>query len=461
MNTKTAQKPLTGIMSKYDVQVPRYTSYPTVPYWQKEMPQVKEWSDHLSRMFGLYNDDGGISLYIHLPFCESLCTYCGCNKRITVNHQVEEGYIGSLLKEWSMYLDLFGRSPRISEIHLGGGTPTFFSSENLSVLLRGILDKSELLPGAELGFEAHPNNTTTQHLAVLADLGFRRISIGVQDFDVRVQQLINRRQTFERVEEVTREARQLGYDSINFDLIYGLPQQRPESIEDTMKKVALLRPDRIAFYSYAHVPWKSPGQRGYSEADLPAGEAKRALYELGKTLLLKAGYREIGMDHFALPSDTLYRSMEKGKLHRNFMGYTNSQAKVLIGLGASSISDAWSCMVQNARSVEQYQEIISKGELPIVKGHVLSGEDSILRQHILNLICRYETSWRNPQLQTPFLEKSRELLAGMQDDGLVELSAEGAAVTETGKMFIRNICTAFDARLHARLPDTRVFSRSV
>ena len=449
------------IISKYNVQVPRYTSYPTVPYWQAEMPAVHEWTSRLKRMYDASNEQSGISLYVHLPFCESLCTYCGCNKRITVNHGVEKTYIDALLKEWSLYRELFGTTPNIREIHLGGGTPTFFSPEHLQQLIAGLLQQSHVPKDAEFGFEAHPQNTSWQHLETLSQLGFKRLSLGVQDFDPNVQKRINRIQTFEQVREVTENARKLGYTSVNFDLIHGLPQQQPASIQDTIEKVCSLKPDRIAFYSYAHVPWKSPGQRGYSEADLPKGAAKRKLYDLGKSLLLSAEYHEIGMDHFALESDSLYKAMKAKKMHRNFMGYTTADSKVLLGLGTSSISDAWTCMVQNFKTVEQYQECVNQGKLPVFKGHALSSEDVVLRQHILNLICQYETNWQDPQMRTPFLENNQQLLKEMEQDGLVILASDQIEVTEIGKMFIRNVCTAFDARMHVARPEGQVFSQAV
>ena len=450
-----------NLIEKYNVPVPRYTSYPTVPYWQTEQLSVHQWTDRLKKTYDQCNEQSGISLYIHLPYCESLCTYCGCNKRITVNHAVEETYIDTLLKEWTLYLQLFGSKPNIREIHLGGGTPTFFSPENLRALIVGIVGKGAVMDDAEFSFEAHPNNTTYQHLETLKELGFNRLSLGVQDFDLNVQRMINRIQSYEQVTEVTENARKLGYTSVNFDLIYGLPQQNLHSIKDTIEKVTLLEPDRIAFYSYAHVPWKSPGQRGYSDDDLPTGEAKRELYELGKELLHSAGYQEIGMDHFSRESDSLYKAMKENKMHRNFMGYTTTDTKILVGLGVSSISDSWTCLAQNVKTLEGYQEAVNKGEFPIFKGHALSEEDLILRQHILNLICGYETSWEQTENYTPFLKQSATLLKELESDGLVIAMPHKVQVTDVGKMLIRNICTAFDARMHANLPQTSLFSQAV
>lgn len=452
---------MTSLVDKYNVAVPRYTSYPTMPFWDKEVPSQSKWKELVIETFRLTNLEDGISIYIHLPFCESLCTYCGCNTRITINHSVESPYVLAVLKEWKMYLDLFESPPRIKEIHLGGGTPTFFSPENLQLLLKGILEKAELCQGAELSFEAHPNNTKREHLEALYQVGFERLSLGVQDFDPKVQDVINRIQTVEDVRRVTRQARELGYTSINYDLIYGLPFQTKESIINTVKEVRELRPDRIAFYSYAHVPWMKPGQRKFTEEDLPSGEEKRALYELGRSLLEEAGYIEVGIDHFALPNDGLFDAMHNRKLHRNFMGYTTNTTKLLIGLGASSISDSWTGFVQNEKKVEDYYKRLDLGELPFFKGHVLNEEDLVLRKHILQLMCNFYTSWNEPKEQTPALFKGLERLKELEKDGLVNLLDNAIVVTEVGKPFLRNICYALDARAEHQELEGPKFSKAI
>ena len=315
---------MANLISKYNVAAPRYTSYPTVPYWDAIPPTTDQWLKSVKFSFDSSNDKDGISIYIHLPFCERLCTYCACNTRITVNHAVELPYLKSILKEWSMYQAVFIDKPRIKEIHLGGGTPTFFSSGNLKLLIEGILSNSEVCDDAEFSFEAHPDNTESSHLQILYNLGFRRVSFGIQDFDPKVQDVINRFQSYEQVHNIVESARKIGYTSINFDLIYGLPMQTRATIIDTINKVKLLKPDRIAFYSYAHVPWLKPGQRKFTELDLPVDAEKRKLYEIGKEMFNEAGYVEIGMDHFALKTDSLYKASQSGKLHRNFMGYTHN-----------------------------------------------------------------------------------------------------------------------------------------
>ncbi|MGD1890630.1 MAG: coproporphyrinogen-III oxidase family protein [Cyclobacteriaceae bacterium] len=268
----------TSLIRKYNVPGPRYTSYPTVPYWNENPPTESEWKFHVHQTYQETKRQG-ISLYIHLPYCESLCTYCGCSTRITVNHDVELPYIDALLREWSMYVDTLNDAPLIQEIHLGGGTPTFFAPAHLEQLIQGITALGQLSDTAELSFEAHPNNTSPVHLRTLYRLDFRRLSLGIQDFDTEVQRTINRIQTYEQVQQVTELARQIGYTSVNYDLIFGLPRQTLETVRRTIQQTVQLRPDRIAFYSYAHVPWMKPAQKSF-EDHLPTNDTNLELYEL-------------------------------------------------------------------------------------------------------------------------------------------------------------------------------------
>ncbi|HWV32212.1 MAG TPA: oxygen-independent coproporphyrinogen III oxidase [Dyadobacter sp.] len=450
------------LLFKYNIPGPRYTSYPTVPYWQKTPPAVGKWKELVQDAFSVSNRKEGISLYIHLPFCESLCTYCGCNTRITVNHAVESKYIQAVLKEWKMYCELFGaEKPIIRELHLGGGTPTFFSPANLVKLVNGLLSNALIHDDARFGFEAHPGNTTDAHLEALYSVGFRRISIGVQDFNPVVLAIINRHQTFEQVKQLTLKAREIGYTSVNYDIVYGLPQQKNCSMMETMLRVIRLKPDRIAFYSYAHVPWIKPGQRSYTEKDLPDADHKIAIYETGRNALELAGYEDIGMDHFALRSDELYKAATEERLHRNFMGYTDTRTQLLIGLGASSISDSWWGYAQNEKKVEDYYKKLAANELPIFRGHELSREDLILRKHILRLMTNFETSWGSTSEVCMELYQALERLSEMEFDGLVEVEPFRLRITEKGKAFVRNVCMAFDARLWADLPQTTLFSQTV
>lgn len=451
-----------SLVQKYNVPGPRYTSYPTVPYWEEKIFSGKIWQDTFIRSFKESNASEGISLYIHLPFCESLCTFCGCHKRITKRHEVENPYIEAVLKEWNLYCNLFSEKPIIKEIHLGGGTPTFFSPENLKTLINGIFLRAKRAEQHEFSFEGHPNNTTREHLKQLYDLGFRRVSFGVQDYNETVQKAIHRIQPFHNVAKVTFWAKEIGYTSVSHDLIFGLPFQTIENIVDTIEKTKSLSPDRLAFYSYAHVPWiKGNGQRGFKDDDVPKDDEKRRLYEIGKQLLTKKGYHEIGMDHFALKKDNMFSSFQTGKLHRNFMGYTSSKTQLMIGLGASSISDSWYGFAQNEKTIENYYARLEKSELPVFKGHLLTNEDLIIRKHILNLMCQFTTSWDDSHLYFKELPEVITQLSEMENDGLLVIQNNAITVTEKGKPFVRNICMAFDLRLKRKAPQTQLFSMTV
>lgn len=451
----------TSLIQKYDVPCPRYTSYPTVPYWDSLNFSKNKWKELTKEAFKIHGLSEGLSLYIHLPFCESLCTYCACNTRITVNHAVESPYIQALLAEWDQYLSLFGSKPTIKELHLGGGTPTFFSAANLKYLLESIFSKAHVSTQAELSFEGHPANTSYEHLSTLHSLGFRRVSFGIQDFDEKIQVIINRKQCFEQVQQVVNNARSIGYESINFDLVYGLPLQTVKSISETITQALVLRPDRIAFYSYAHVPWLKPGQRKYTEYDLPDKDSKRALYEKGLAMFTSAGYHDIGMDHFSLESDALYTSAQNKTLHRNFMGYTPHHTSMLIGLGCSAISDIGTAYAQNSKTVEKYCQEIAQGDLALFNGHIQSDEDKIMRRHINNLICNGATDWHQDSLQCTALFYCLSELAEMQAEGLVSLESYGIKILEAGKPFIRNICAKLDLRMQGQTQNASLFSKSI
>lgn len=451
-----------SLIQKYNVPGPRYTSYPTVPYWEEQNFSLEQWKQTLKKSFDESNQSEGISLYIHLPFCESLCTFCGCHKRVTKKHEMEQPYIQAVLKEWDLYCELLQEKPIIKEIHLGGGTPTFFSMAHLAQLIQGILAKADVAPVHEFSFEGHPNNTMREHLQGLYDLGFRRVSYGVQDYNETVQKAIHRIQPYENVKQVTEWAREIGYESISHDLVFGLPFQSLEDVLNTIEQTNSLLPDRLALYSYAHVPWiKGNGQRGFKDADVPKDAIKRECYEEGKKKLLAHGYHEIGMDHFALEKDAMYQSFQAGTLHRNFMGYTASKTQVMIGLGISSISDSWYSFAQNMKTIEEYYECLARNEIPVFKGHVLNQEDLIIRQHILNLMCSFSTSWGNPELRFPEIDEVLEQLEEMEQDGLIQFSDSSVTILEKGKPFVRNICMAFDLRLKQRVPENRIFSMTI
>ncbi|MFC5407830.1 oxygen-independent coproporphyrinogen III oxidase [Larkinella bovis] len=454
---------MSTLIQKYNVPGPRYTSYPTVPFWEPDSFSETAWIDQLQQRFSASHGEKGISLYIHLPYCESLCTFCGCNKRITKNHAVEQPYIDAVLAEWNLYCDLLPEKPRIAELHLGGGTPSFFQPENLKRLLDGLF-VSAIRPtdGFEYGWEGHPNNTTRAHLQVLYDYGFRRVSFGVQDYDPVVQRAIHRIQPFANVQQVTAWAREIGYTSISHDLVFGLPFQRIESIRQTVEQTLQLRPDRISFYSYAHVPWlKGNGQRGFRDEDLPSGDQKRALYETGRAMLEANGYSEIGMDHFALPHDSLYRAQQTGTLHRNFMGYTTQQTEVLIGLGVSAIGDTGTAFAQNEKEINAYLHRVQAGQLPLLRGHQLSGQDRFIRRQILNIICRSETRWQPDDWSEEEWEQLEPKLNDLSADGLITFDDGGLRVLPLGQPFLRNICMAFDVRLQRANATRNLFSQTV
>ena len=445
------------LLNKYNVPAPRYTSYPTVPLWDSDAFNLEGWINSLNRHPAKAEE--GISLYIHLPFCESLCTFCGCHKRITKNHAVEDDYIDAVIKEWELYLKELPYAPRITEMHLGGGTPTFFSPDNLVRLIKSILNTAETTNQTNFSFEGHPRNTTKEHLTKLYDLGFNRVSFGIQDFDPEVQIAINRIQSYDEVVKVTEEVREVGYQSINYDLIYGLPFQNISSIEKSIDLLTELRPDRIAYYSYAHVPWiKGTGQRKFTEKDLPTTEEKMAMYSLGKSKLGSLGYKEIALDHFALPQDELFKVFRAGKLHRNFMGYTECDSQVSIGLGVSSISDSWEGMAQNIKDLKTYYEMVSAEIIPVCKGHIRTEEDKIIRASINALMCQLETRLDE---DFPGYNDIINRLSDLFADDLIEFRDNTLLVTERGKPFLRNIAMSFDLRLWDNKPASQLFSMSV
>lgn len=443
--------------SKYNIPVPRYTSYPTVPFWDNEEFSIEGYNKTLQTAY--WSSSKEVSIYIHLPFCESLCTYCACNTRITKNHGVEDSYITHVLKEWDLYIKQLPDVPVIREIHLGGGTPTFFSAKNLERLISGIFKTSTVSPNASMSFEGHPANTTSHHLQLLHDLGFDRLSLGIQDFDLDVQRLINRMQSFEQVQKVTNEARSIGYTSINYDMVYGLPGQTIESLEETLSKISLLVPERVAYYSYAHVPTMRPAQKSFEE-HLPSDSLKLQFMKLGKMRLTKFGYHEIGMDHFVKPGDELMLARENDELHRNFMGYTPFTSQLLIGLGVSAISDSWAGFAQNEKTIENYYKRLDEDQLPVTKGHLLTREDLFFRKHILNLMCDFETCWNQHELMEFGLGIDFSLLNQLVDDELIEFSKNGIKVLPEGREKIRVICSALDAKLSTTMKSPQ-FSKSI
>ncbi|WP_413612663.1 oxygen-independent coproporphyrinogen III oxidase [Bdellovibrio sp. HCB-110] len=445
------------LLAKYDVPAPRYTSYPTVPYWETN-PTSDQWVQHLKTT--LQEKPGGWSLYLHIPFCESLCTFCGCNNIITKDHKREFPYVDLILKEWQLYVE---QVPELLEkplkhIHLGGGTPTFLSADALLQLLRPIMTRVKVdLNDFEGSIEVDPRRTTADQLKALRDLGFTRVSMGVQDFNPEVQRLVNRIQPFDITANLTKAARDMGYTSVNFDLIYGLAKQTPESIRETAKATVQLRPDRIALYSFALVPWIKPQQRLFKDEDLPKAAEKRELYEIARGILLEAGYVEVGMDHFALPTDNLCVAMNEKRLHRNFMGYTDQRTDVLLGMGVSSISETPYSFHQNEKVLPLYEAALNEGRLPTLRGHVLTKEDQVRREQILKLMTEFEVKFIDDAQEG----KSKEFLAEMLKDSLVEIRDHKLIVKEAGRPFLRNACVFFDERLKTKQPQTKIFSQSI
>lgn len=446
-----------NLLAKYDVPAPRYTSYPTVPYWETN-PTSEQWIQHLRAT--LQEKSGAWSLYLHIPFCETLCTFCGCNTIITKDHKKESPYVDMILKEWQLYLD---QVPELLEkplkhLHLGGGTPTFLSAQALHQLLKPILSRVKLDPQHfEGSIEVDPRRTTAEQLKALRELGFSRVSMGVQDFNPEVQRLVNRIQPFEITAGLTQAAREMGYTSVNFDLIYGLAKQTPESIRETAKATVQLRPDRIALYSFALVPWIKPAQRLFKDEDLPKAAEKRELYDIARGILLEAGYVEVGMDHFALPTDSLCLAMKEKRLHRNFMGYTDQRTDVLLGLGVSSISETPYSFHQNEKVLPLYEGAVNEGRIPTLRGHVLTEQDQVRREQILKLMTEFEVGFTDTIQEM----QSKEFLHEMLNDSLIEIHDHKLIVKDAGRPFLRNVCVFFDERLKSKQPQTKIFSQSI
>ncbi len=443
------------LFAKYDVPIPRYTSYPTVPQWHRS-PTPDEWLGSLGR--ALSQPDASLGLYVHLPFCESLCTFCGCNTVITRDHGRAGPYADRVLRELGLYLD---RLPALAnhpagQMHLGGGTPTFSAPEILARLIDGVFARIARDEGFEGSVEADPRVTTPAHLDVLAERGFTRLSLGVQDFNAETQRLVNRIQSVETVTRLLRHARERGFASVNFDLIYGLPGQTPDSMRVLADQVLALEPDRLAVYSFARVPWIKPAQRKFTDEQVPAGADKRALYETIRAPLLAAGYVELGLDHFARPADGLARAAAAGTMHRNFQGYTERRATVLLGLGVSAISETPDCYHQNEKVITRYERRIDRDEIPTLRGHLLSAEEARRRGQIVSLMTTFRAD-----LAPDEVADARRYLAPLVDDGLAVVTDDAVTVPAPGRPFLRNIAGLFDDHLRTSQPAGPLYSRAM
>jgi oxygen-independent coproporphyrinogen-3 oxidase len=430
------------LLERYREPVPRYTSYPAVMHWRTP-PATDAWTQDLGAT--LSAADARLSLYVHIPFCQSLCSFCGCNVRIVRNHALAEPYVDTLLREFALYrASLPGVPLTLGELHLGGGTPTFLPPGALDRLLDGLLQHCTVAPGADLAIEADPRNTTREQLQVLRRHGFDRLSLGVQDFDPRVQEIVNRVHDVETVRRVVDMAHELEIRSLSVDLIHGLPLQTPESLAHTFHSVAGLGPDRISFLPYAHVPWIKSSQRQYTEADLPEPHVRAQLFAMGRERMASFGMVEIGMDQYARGGDVLAAALASHSLHRNFMGFTASRTDALVGLGVSALGHGRANYAQNEKSLQQYESRLAAGELPLQRGHAMSPDDLRVRTHLWNLMCTSTTRVTAAERELAWWHLAQERLTGARRDGLVEMDANQISVTDTGRVFLRQLCAALD-----------------
>jgi oxygen-independent coproporphyrinogen-3 oxidase len=441
------------LLRQMDLAGPRYTSYPTADRFVEAFGQADYVQALEQRRAGL-SRGSALSLYIHIPFCESLCYYCACNKIVTRHHDRAQVYLRQLSRELDLHLAHLGGGQVLSQLHLGGGTPTFLSDEELRSLLSMVRRGFQMVPGGEYSIEVDPRTATPQRLALLAQLGFNRLSLGAQDFDPAVQQAVHRHQPAEQVFEQVAAARALGFESVNVDLIYGLPMQTPESFERTLGQVALLRPDRIALYAYAHLPERFKPQRRIQAVQLPGAAARISMFERSLQTFEQAGYVYIGMDHFALPDDALAVARRQGRLHRNFQGYTTQPECDLIALGVSAIGRVGATYSQNAKTLEEYYDLLDQGRLPVVRGLALSRDDLVRRIVIMALMCQGELQFE--ALETAFLidfnsyfAAELQALSVLQAQGLVRVGRSGITVTAHGWFFVRAVAMVFDRYLQA------------
>ena len=454
-----------ALLQRFDVAGPRYTSYPTADRFVEAFG-YDEYSAALAhRRSGAAAMALPLSVYVHIPFCESLCYYCACNKIITKHHERAEPYLRYLSREIDLHTAQLGIGQPVSQVHLGGGTPTFFNDRQLAELMDMLRRNFTLAPGGEYSIEVDPRTVDAQRLSVLHGLGFNRLSFGVQDFDPEVQKAVHRIQPAEQVFALVEAARGIGFESINVDLIYGLPRQTPESFQRTLAQVNQLRPDRIALYAYAHLPERFKPQRRILQADLPAAAGKVSMLAASLDALMGAGYVYVGMDHFALPEDALAIAKRQGRLHRNFQGYSTQPDCDLIGLGVSAIGKVGATYSQNAKTLEEYCDYLDQGRLPVVRGLALSRDDVVRRAVIMALMCQGELQFESIELAhlidfRSYFATELETLQTLQEQGLATVHSTGITVTEQGWFFIRAVAMVFDRYLQADRNRAR-FSRII
>ncbi|WP_338413257.1 oxygen-independent coproporphyrinogen III oxidase [uncultured Sphaerotilus sp.] len=445
-----------ALLARMDVPGPRYTSYPTADRFVEAFT-----AGHCAQALAQRGDLGGVggagapmSIYVHVPFCESVCYYCACNKIVTRDHSRVAAYLKALEHELDLVCQALGEAPQVSQLHFGGGTPTYLDDDELRHVVGMIASRVRLLPQGEHSIEIDPRTVTRDRLALLKDLGFNRVSFGVQDFDPAVQQAVHRVQPHAQVEALMRDARELGFESINVDLIYGLPRQTPESFERTVRQVALLRPDRIAMYGYAHLPTRFKPQRRIVNAELPSGADRVGMLAQALAGFVSHGYQYIGMDHFALPEDALAQAKRQGRLHRNFQGYSTQPDCDLIGLGVSAISRVGATYSQNAKTLDEYYDLLKGDALPVVRGLALTRDDLVRRAVIMSIMCHGRLSYESVALAhlidvRQYFAPELESLQDLARDGLVTLHEDGLEVTPLGWYFVRSVAMVFDRHLRA------------
>ena len=450
------------LLARYDKPGPRYTSYPTAVEFTEEVgADVYE-----RKLEEASRSDEPLSLYLHLPFCSHRCAFCGCHVVITTKHDVATDYLSVLHREIDLVADRLGDRLSVRQYHWGGGTPTFLTVEEMEALHRKVTSRFRIEPDAEVAIEVDPRVTSDEQLELLQRLGFNRISMGVQDFTPEVQDAITRWQTEEQTIELVEKCRKLGFESLNLDLIYGLPRQSPDTFITNLEKVIALRPGRVAVYSYAHVPWMKANQRKTVEDLLPSPEVKLRLFAEARARFTAAGYDPIGMDHFALPEDELAVAASQGTLHRNFMGYTTRPAPDMIGLGISAIGDVGGAYFQNEKPIPAYRRKVEAGTLPVHRGVELTRDDLIRREVILSIMCNWRVDKASIAKRWDLdfdrdFATELELLAPEVERGFVEVDENEIRVVDAGRIFVRNIAMAFDERLRRMDREGPVFSRTV
>jgi oxygen-independent coproporphyrinogen-3 oxidase len=463
-NRPTSRSDTAELLRRHDRKGPRYTSYPTAIEFKNDLGH-EQYLELLTRANA--KPDEPLSMYMHLPFCESRCTFCGCNVIITPHHEVAIPYIELLEKEIGMLAEKLPDRRTFSQLHLGGGTPTFHPPKDLRRILGRVFEFFTPTENAELAVEVDPRVTTEEHIKVLAELGFNRISMGVQDLTPKVQDAIGRIQTLEQTKAIVDQARANGYTGINVDLIYGLPHQTEESFETMLESVLSLRPDRAAVYSFAWVPGIKGNQRYIDEAMLPSGDLKFELFAIAREQFLKAGYEPIGMDHFALPEDELSHALREGRLRRNFQGYATIPADDVVGLGISSIGDISGSYVQNEKKLSTYRQALDADQFPAFRGISRDDDDGIRRTLIHELMCNFRVDKRD--IESTYGIKFDEYfatdlieLAELVESGLANIDAESISATATGELFVRNLAMCFDRyRRDGSRDGKQVFSRTV